>query len=75
MKVFVKQLGKRPWFNGMGKPPADHVYLEQGVIGPNGSIGWQYDLLRSRKGGDPEEWPSDLRVREMPGGIDVKGFA
>jgi len=75
VKVFVKQLGKRPWYNGIGKPPADHVYLEQDVIGPDGSIGWQYDLLRSRKGGDPEEWPSDLRVREMPGGIDVRGFA
>ena len=23
--------------------------------------------LRSRKGGDPEEWPADLRVREFPG--------
>jgi hypothetical protein len=22
--------------------------------------------LRDRKGGDPEEWPSDLRVREFP---------
>lgn len=30
--------------------------------------------LRDRKGGDPAEWPKDLRVREMPlpqGGIDV----
>ena len=24
--------------------------------------------LRDRKGGDPKEWPSDLRVREFPDG-------
>lgn len=24
-------------------------------------------LLKSRKGGEPSEWPEDLRVREMPG--------
>jgi len=23
-------------------------------------------MLRSRKGGDPSEWPEDLRVREFP---------
>jgi hypothetical protein len=23
-------------------------------------------LLHDRKGGDPAEWPEDLRVREMP---------
>jgi protein gp37 len=32
--------------------------------------GWQGDpvriLLRSRKGGDPDEWPADLRVRQFP---------
>lgn len=22
--------------------------------------------LRSKKGGDPSEWPADLRVRELP---------
>jgi protein gp37 len=25
--------------------------------------------LNDRKGGDPLEWPEDLRVREMPGGV------
>ena len=24
-------------------------------------------LLDDRKGGNPDEWPEDLRVREMPG--------
>ncbi len=24
--------------------------------------------LKDRKGGDPEEWPTDLRIREFPGG-------
>lgn len=25
-------------------------------------------LLRDKKGGDPAEWPEDLRIRELPGG-------
>mgnify|MGYP001581389270 CR=1 FL=1 len=57
---FMKQLGKRPFWNGIGPPPADHVYLER-VPG-----GWRFDLLRDPKGGDPQEWPEDLRIREVP---------
>ena len=57
---FMKQLGKRPFWNGIGPPPADHVYLER-VPG-----GWRFDLLRDAKGGDPQEWPEDLRIREVP---------
>ncbi len=54
---FVKQLGARPkgdW--GAGKLPAlqDH---------PARRDEW---VLRDRKGGDPSEWPADLRVREWP---------
>lgn len=51
---FIKQLGARPGYRG--KPPFN---------------GW-HDLyangerLNDRKGGDPSEWPSDLRVREYP---------
>ncbi|MCC7139795.1 MAG: hypothetical protein IT460_15335 [Planctomycetes bacterium] len=40
---FVKQLGARLSFHGIG------------VITP-----------KHPKGGDPTEWPSDLRVREFP---------
>lgn len=42
VKVFVKQLGAKPYKDG-----------------------WLMKL-KDRKGGDPEEWPADLRVREMP---------
>jgi protein gp37 len=49
--VFVKQLGSQP-----------HD-LSDGSDRPN--AGTLLDL-RSRKGGDPSEWPEDLRVREMP---------
>ena len=65
--VFVKQLGAVPmqddaswrrdgravaWLNHRNhrKVPADFVPL----------------LLNNRKGGDPSEWPEDLRVREFP---------
>lgn len=58
--LFVKQLGNRPFWNGEGPPPAGHVYLGR-VVG-----GWRFDLLRDAKGGDPAEWPEDLRIREMP---------
>ncbi len=56
--VFVKQLGSRP--------------VQRVVYGPNGFDARPEDVhvepiaLRDRKGGDPAEWPEDLRVREMP---------
>ena len=34
-------------------------------IGTNGH-GLPMPWIRDRKGGDPEEWPSDLRIREWP---------
>lgn len=48
---FVKQLGAKP-------------FLEREAAGafiPD----YEYSL-KDRKGGDPEEWPSELRVREFP---------
>jgi protein gp37 len=48
--VFVKQLGAKPI-----RPP-------DGSPDDNGDI----ITLRSKKGGDPSEWPEDLRVREFP---------
>ena len=52
--VFVKQLGAKP---SVG-------YIETAA----GSDEFVPDFvhLRDRKGGDMEEWPEDLRVREMP---------
>lgn len=51
--VFVKQLGRRP----VGYWHPDGGYL----IHPRDE-----GVLRDRKGGDPDEWPADLRVREVP---------
>jgi protein gp37 len=61
--VFVKQLGSRP----IGKI-RDVAIGQRLVMGPTAdalAIGaWlQY---RHRKGGDPTEWPEDLRVRQFP---------
>ena len=56
---FVKQLGARPFLgqgDWQGKLPQMRDHLAQ-----RGEI-----ALRDRKGGDPAEWPADLRVREMP---------
>jgi len=50
--VFVRQLGSKPEF-GRGE-----------------CVRWANDgptqKLRDRKGGDMQEWPEDLQVREMP---------
>lgn len=50
--VFVKQLGSKP--------------KEIGVVKTFGrDLNFAY-TFHDRKGGDPSEWPKDLRVREMP---------
>lgn len=51
--VFVKQLGARP---------VEDIYGDGGsYVGFNRVAG-----IRHPKGGDPAEWPDDLRVREYP---------
>lgn len=52
--VFVKQLGGRAFINLSPKSPA-------GLGGIVGRIGTKHP-----KGGDPEEWPQALDVRQMP---------
>jgi protein gp37 len=52
-KVFVKQLGSRPVFQG-----AD-VDMSLQIDGPS-------LRLRHKAGADPSEWPEDLRVQEFP---------
>lgn len=48
---FVKQLGASPFDDSTGgNRYDDHTYFR----------------LRDSKGGDPDEWPEDLRVREFP---------
>jgi protein gp37 len=52
--VFVKQLGSRPWQPFKWE-------LKTGT-----SVEAQAITLKDHKGGDPAEWPKDLRVREFP---------
>lgn len=61
--VFVKQLGKLPIIG----PDEDLREWPAHVIRDvwNGGNGDRAKLLHG-KGGDMEEWPADLRVREMP---------
>jgi protein gp37 len=59
--VFVKQLGARPTFASgreAGKPPVPMAAFVGALS--------RSTYFRNRKGGDPSEWPEDLRVREWP---------
>lgn len=76
---FVKQLGAVPVIEaatGRGPevllrqreidgewPEGTHFGNPTGVRGLNGRV----VILRDRKGGEPSEWPEDLRVRQWPG--------
>lgn len=55
--VFCKQLGAKVQFKDTCMDPERCAGPHQGSI---------VLKLIDRKGGNPEEWPSDLRVREMP---------
>jgi protein gp37 len=58
--VFVKQLGACPVVE-----PRDAAGYR--ITGPGGDPWPSIPVaLRDRKGGDPSEWPEDLRVREYP---------
>lgn len=63
---FVKQLGSRPYMDGSDGERFDWP------CGFTVSGGKTWLNLVDRKGGDPAEWPEDLRVREFP---NVKGGA
>lgn len=54
---FVKQLGARPFGDSTGR----RLPVFRNEIGRGDE--W---VLASAKGGDPEEWPYDLMVRDMP---------
>jgi protein gp37 len=58
--VFVKQLGARIVAEESEFPTVHIEYLD----GQNQVKSFR---LCDRKGGDPEEWPEDLRVRQFPG--------
>ncbi|MGB1225584.1 MAG: DUF5131 family protein [Mycobacterium sp.] len=62
--VFCKQIGARPYeVNQPEVMPNEARKMSRPgwFTGPGWSI-----QLKNRKGGDPSEWPEDLRVREMP---------
>lgn len=70
--VFVKQLGAKPreHFLDRGEWPVDLEWRGSRnvppVSSPEREPDWWAPVLSDRKGGDPAEWPEDLRVREMP---------
>lgn len=62
--VFVKQLGAKPYEEtrkvaSVGVYPSARA-ARTFIDAPH------FMRLKSRKGGDPSEWPADLRVREFP---------
>jgi protein gp37 len=62
--VFVKQLGARPTD---GHLPIVLDVEHDGISGVCGGGAVPLGLsLRDPKGGDPSEWPADLRIREFP---------
>lgn len=64
--VFVKQLGSRPClFDEVRKHAYGAVAIDVHALALGG---WKYapKWLKDRKGGDPAEWPEDLRVRQFP---------
>lgn len=70
--AFVKQLGAVP-IDGAGRAPLSTISRSRrgtvdGAIADDGGDAQTWDRipLANRKGNDPAEWPSDLRVREFP---------
>lgn len=72
---FVKQLGSVVVSRGITGPgqhwPELRLLCPRHEFDFNGEVLWRHNLLHS-KGGDPGEWPEDLRVREFPGGQGAK---
>jgi protein gp37 len=63
VSVFVKQLGAVP----VGSVLYEAAWPAHVRVGWSGDGMGSYRVtLRDRKGGDPAEWPEDLRVREYP---------
>lgn len=63
--LFVKQLGARPY--QIGESPEPDCNCREFACEHRSQIPvYDWLKLKSRKGGDPAEWPTDLRIREMP---------
>jgi protein gp37 len=62
--IFVKQLGARPY--SMSEEPRFRAKLLSPETPAEAARWYPTNPMRDRKGGDPAEWPEDLRVREYP---------
>jgi protein gp37 len=64
--VWVKQIGRSPFWNG--QPPAlpGHVSCQPGSL--DGQDGYFLDGLRHKAGANTEDWPEPLRVQQLPEG-------
>jgi protein gp37 len=65
--LFVKQVGARPvdWADFYERWPRNSDGSRKPRVIADGHF-LSYVDLRDRKGGDPEEWPQELRRRELP---------
>lgn len=63
--VFIKQLGARSLCASTDTTGGGEVVSDANTAGDCLAVGREIKF-RDRKGGDPEEWPADLRVREFP---------
>lgn len=63
--VFCKQLGAVPIDGSLPIVAVDSFARGADWMAGGGAVD-RLLKLTSRKGGDPAEWPEDLRVREMP---------
>jgi protein gp37 len=64
--VFVKQMGTKPHDSLMRalSYPEETKYILGSKTDPKDKL--YLPRFKNRKGGDPSEWPEDLRVRHMP---------
>lgn len=63
---FVKQLGGFVVSEGRTGPPSCWAKGKAPALAPNGKH-WAWRMgLKDRKGGDPTEWPDDLRIQQFP---------
>lgn len=60
--VFVKQLGANSYLDGVSGANTDGAKCLVADFNDERTYFW----LNSKKGGDPSEWPHDLRIRQMP---------
>ena len=62
---FLKQFGAHPIFGQEGWKDIPAHNGQKGATWDNEAQGWDFPIT-DRKGGDPAEWPEDLRVQQFP---------